>query len=482
MENLMILSGLVLLLCIISSKIFYKWGVPVLLVFIIIGMLFGSDGIGGIYFDNYDMTYYLSSIALVFIMFYGGFCTEWKKTKTIIKPAIMLSTVGVVITAGLTGLFCYYVLKTTMLEGLLIGSVSASTDAASVMSILRSRNLKLKNNIDSLIEFESGSNDPTAYMLTSIVILLLTATNDISLGIPTMIAKQIIFGGTVGYILAQITVLILRKLEFDIEGLYPIFTVAVALLAYSVSYSLGGNGYLSVFIAGIVIGNAKIPYKKSLNHFFDGLSWIMQIMLFFMLGLLAFPSQIPAVILKGTAISIFLIVLGRPIAVFLILSVFKIPIKEQLFISWVGLRGAASLVFAIYAITSLKSIENDIFHIIFFVALFSVAIQGSLIPWIAKKLGLLDEKNETYEVEETTTDKIKGCMFELQVEKDSIFINKPIMDCEIPSDVLIIMIKREDKVVIPKGFTIIKENDTLVFTSDNSEVINTFIKDNTKIS
>ena len=475
MINLMILCGLVLLTCIITSKIFYRWGVPVLLVFMGIGMIFGSDGIGGIYFDNYDMTYFLASTALVFIMFYGGFCTQWSKAKPISIPAVMLSTLGVAITAGLTGLFCYFVLKTSMLEGLLLGSVVASTDAASVLSILRSRNLKLKNNIDTLVEFESGSNDPTAYMLTSIVIVLMGTSGGMNagsmgLGVLIMVLKQVGFGIAVGLVLSSMSVFILRRIKFEIEGLYPIFTTAVAILAYAISETLGGNGYLSVFFAGIVIGNAKIPHKKSLTHFFDGLSWIMQIMLFFMLGLLAFPSQIPNIAFEGIMISLFLILIGRPIAVFSILCWFKIPIKQQLFISWVGLRGAASLVFAIFAITKNVTIQSDIFHIIFFIALFSVTIQGSFIPLVAKKLGLIEEEviedNQVSELKK----KFKNGMVEMLVEEGNKWINKALMDCEIPEEILVVMIKRQGKVIVPKGFTIIKENDVLVLIGQECEL------------
>ncbi|MDU5412006.1 MAG: cation:proton antiporter, partial [Clostridium perfringens] len=288
-----------------------------------------------------------------------------------------------------------------------------------------------------------------------------------------MIFKQIVFGVTVGLFLSKLAVFILRKVEFEIEGLYPIFTITVAILAYSISEFLGGNGYLSVFIAGIVMGNSKIPHKKSLNHFFDGLSWIMQIILFFMLGLLAFPSQLPSIAFEGIAISIFLILVGRPIAVFTILSWFKVPIKEQMFISWVGLRGAGSLVFAIYAITKTSAIENDIFHIIFFIALFSVAIQGTLIPWFAKKLDLICYEDDNHE--DNMKNNIKDYIFEVKVGENNKIVNKAIMDSEIPDEILIVMIKRDNKVVIPKGFTIIKPNDTLVLTSENNEIMNSFL-------
>jgi potassium/hydrogen antiporter len=290
MIELMIVCGLILLICISSSKILYKFGIPMLLIFIVLGMIFGSDGIVGIYFDNYQLTSIVSSLALVFIMFYGGFGTNWKMARKSAVPSILMSSFGVIITAGLTGLFCHYVLKTSILEGLLIGAVVGSTDAASVFSVLRSQKLNLKGTLAPLLEIESGSNDPIAYMLT-IIILTLMSNGGVSLIIP-MLIKQILFGIITGSILARISVYILKRANFEVEGFYTIFVTAIAILSYALSEYIGGNGYLSVYMAGIILGNNRIPHKKSLVHFFDGLSWIMQIGLFFVLGLLAFPSKL----------------------------------------------------------------------------------------------------------------------------------------------------------------------------------------------
>lgn len=470
MINLMIICALILLVCVTSTKILYKFGVPILLIFIIFGMLFGSDGVIGIYFDNYELTSQLCSIALIFIMFYGGFGTNWKMAKPVAVQSVLLSTIGVVITAGLTGLFCFWVFKTTILEGLLIGSVIASTDAAAVFAILRSQKLNLKGSLASILEVESGSNDPFAYMLT-IIILGLMAGNGYGSIVP-MLLTQVIVGVLCGAILAKGTVYLLRRANFEIEGFYPIFVTAVAVLAYALSEYLGGNGYLSVYIAGIIIGNKKIPHKKSLVHFFDGISWIMQIMLFFILGLLAFPSQLPAVAFKGVTISLFMIIIARPIAVFGILSFFNMSFKEKLFISWVGLRGAASMVFAIFAVTYGVPINNDIFHIIFFLALFSVAVQGTLVPTVAKKLDLVDDESPVlktfndYESEKSTK------LLEIKVKKDSKYANKSIMDSDIPEEILIVMIKRDGNVLVPKGSTIIMEDDIVVLTGENLEQLN----------
>ncbi|HCO74186.1 MAG TPA: potassium/proton antiporter [Clostridium sp.] len=469
MLELMIVCGLVLLICITSSKVLYKFGVPMLLIFIILGMLFGSDGVVGIYFDNYELTRELCSFGLVFIMFYGGFGTNWKEAKPVARESILMSTFGVIITSGLTGLFCYFVLKTSLLEGLLIGSIVGSTDAASVFSILRSQKLNLKGEIASILEVESGSNDPIAYMLTLIVLTLMN-NGGISSIVPTVIG-QIIFGILIGVILSKLTVYIMRNANFEVDGFYTIFITAIAILSYALSEWVGGNGYLSVYIAGIIIGNSKIPHKRSLVHFFDGVSWIMQIMLFFVLGLLAFPSELPSVIGSSILISIFMIIIARPIATFSVLSWFKIPFKQQLFVSWVGLRGAASIVFAIYAITSGIPLENDIFHIIFFIALLSVAIQGTLIPKVARKLDLVDDTKTVlktftdYQEDRSTT------LIEYNVDSNSSWKEKTIMEADIPEEILIVMIKRDSEIIVPKGSTLINQGDILVLSGNNIEYL-----------
>lgn len=472
MTELMIISGLVLIISITSTKVLYKFGVPMLLIFIVLGMLFGSDGIVGIYFDNYELTNQLCSLGLVFIMFYGGFGTNWKKAKPVAVPSILMSSLGVVITAGLTGLFCHLIIKMTLLEGLLVGTVVASTDAASVFAVLRAQKLNLKGSLASLLEVESGSNDPIAYMLTIVVLAMMKSSGDLSFWSGfLLILTQIGFGLIVGFLLAKLAVYILRRSDFEIYGFYTIFVMAIAILSYSLSQFIGGNGYLSVYISGIIIGNSKIPHKKSIFHFFDGISWTMQILLFFMLGLLSFPSKIPYVTGTSVIISLFMILIARPLATFIILSPFKFSKKEKLFISWVGLRGAASVVFAILAVTYGVNIENDIFHIIFFIALLSVSIQGTLIPKLANFLDLVDTEDRSA-VLKTFNDysgEINTELLELNITKDNKWINKAIMDANIPEDILIVMIKRNNSVIVPKGSTIIKPGDTLFLGGNNIE-------------
>lgn len=480
MTEFLIGISVILLLCIIFSKMLFKLGVPTLLIFLVLGMLAGSDGIGGFYFDDFKISENLASIALVFIMFYGGFGTNWNTAKPIAPQAILLSSVGTAVTAFLTGLFCYYVLKFTFLEGMLVGSVIASTDAASVFGILRSQKLGLKDNTTPLLEVESGSNDPFSYMMTMIVLALLAGSGSSDISVPLLLFKQIVFGGAIGAILGFSSSYVLRHINFEIDGFYLIFVTAVAILGYSVSSKVGGNGFLCVYISGIILGNSKIFHRKSLTAFFDGVSWLMQIALFFVLGLLSFPSKLPSVAIEGSLIAIFMIIIARPIAVFSILSWFKVPVKNQLFISWVGIRGAASIVFAIYAVTAHTNHSNDIFHIVFFVVLFSILLQGSFIPTVAKKLGLIDpeEKNSMKNFSDYD-DETYTQLMEIKIDENHVWVNKTIVHAEVPDNILIVMIKRKKDIVIPNGSTLLLPGDILVLSGDDFSGITTKTK-NTK--
>lgn len=472
MVNVMIICGLVLLMCITSTKILYRFGVPILLVFIVFGMLFGPDGLVGIEFNDYQLASKISTVALIFIMFYGGFGTNWEMARPVAIQSVFLSTLGVIFTAGLTGLFCFFVFKTTLLEGLLIGSIVGSTDAASVFAILRSQKLNLRGSIASMLELESGSNDPCAYMLT-VIILGLMSGNGYSNILP-MVLNQVIVGVVISVVLAKLSVFLLRHAKFEIEGFYPIFITAIAVLSYSLSEYFLGNGYLSVYITGIIIGNSKIPHKKSIFQFFDGISWIMQIMLFFMLGLIAFPSKIPSVMIKGISISIFMIFVARPVAIFSILYWFKVPLKEKVFISWVGIRGAASIVFAIFAGTYGVTINNDIFHIIFFIALFSVVVQGTIIPRMAKRLDLIDNEESVLRTFNDYKEDKSTRLIEFTIDEHNAIANKTIMDANIPEDILVVMIKRDGDVFVPNGSTEILPKDILVLSGNKLKHFNEY--------
>ena len=464
MVQLMLCCGLILLICITSSKVLYRFGVPLLLIFIFLGMIFGVMVID---FSDFQLTGKIASIALVFIMFYGGFGTNWSMARPKAAPSILMSTLGTIITFFITGVFVYLIFKISFLESLLIGAVVSSTDAASVFAILRSQKLNLEGSLASLLEVESGSNDPVACMLTLIILTIMGGGTVMNL-IPLVIS-QIVVGIMIGTLIAMTSIYLIRHANFEIESFYVIFIIAIAIISYSLSEWMGGNGYLSVYISGIIIGNSKIPHKKTLVHFLDGVSWIMQIILFFILGLLANPLELPKVIGKSVVISLGIIFIARPISVFLVLKKFDFNTKEKLFIAWVGLRGAASIVFAIFALNYGISISNDIYHIIFFIALISVGVQGTLIPIIAKRLELLDNNRPVLKTFNDYVEERNTKVMELKIEGTCKLINKSIMDANIPEEILIAMIKREDEIIIPKGASIIKEGDILVVVGNCSE-------------
>lgn len=472
MYIVLIIVSVLILLSVFTTKALYRFGVPSLLIFLGLGMLMGSDGIGGIRFDNFEMAENFSIFAIVIIIFFGGFGTKWETAKPTAVKSILLSSVGTIITATVTGLFCALILKVPVLYGLLFGAVVASTDAASVFSILRSRKLNLKDGLAPLLEIESGSNDPFAYLMTIIIIMVIQSggTDAIAGKVIASFVMQIGIAAIVGVSVSTLAVILLRNLNLEIDGLYPILLLAIVMLSFSLCEVVGGNGLLCVYILGIVIGNSKILNRKMLVHFFDGLAWIMQIMLFFFLGLLSLPSSLPSIFIPGILLSVIIIFVARPISVFGILSWFKVPVKSQILTSWVGLRGAASIVFAVTAVIALgDDLPYDLFHLVFFVALFSILIQGTLTPFMAKKLDLVD-KDEKNTVMKTFTDyfgESHNALFEHKITKKDKFMGKSIVDSDIPESILIIMIKRGNEIITPKGSTKLMENDVLVVSGED---------------
>lgn len=311
MAILLLLCCAVILSCIIANRFSNKFGMPALLCFMALGMIFGSDGLFKISFNNYTMTEQLCTVALIFIMFYGGFGTNWQTARPVAVKAGILSTFGVIVTALLTCFFCYKILHFSYSESFLIGSVLSSTDAASVFSILRSKNLSLKNSTAPLLEIESGSNDPMAYMLTMIALAMLSG--DTGTSIPVMLFTQITFGAAVGVASAYIGIAVLQKGDIVSEGMDTVFVIALALLSYALPTIIGGNGYLSVYLTGIILGNSPISNKITLVHFFDGITGLAQILIFFLLGLLSFPHRLPDIFLPSLAIALFLTFAARPI-------------------------------------------------------------------------------------------------------------------------------------------------------------------------
>lgn len=469
MANALLIGAGIILACILANRFSNRFGLPALLLFMAVGMLFGSDGIFKISFDNYYLTEQVCTVALIFIMFYGGFCTKWDIAKPVAAKATFLASVGVVVTALLVCVFCYFVLGFEPIESFLIGAVISSTDAASVFSILRSKKLSLKDGTASMLELESGSNDPTAYMLTMIGLTLLKG-NDMNT-IWYMLFAQIVYGVVLGVVIAIISIFILQKLNIVPEGLDTIFIIAVMLISFALTNLVGGNGFLSVYLTGIILGNSKIKNKVPLIHFFDALTGLAQIVIFFLLGLLAFPHRIIDILPATILITLFLTFIARPIAVFGILLPAKCSIRQCLLVSWAGLRGAASIVFAIMVIAVDGTMQNDLFHIVFLIALLSVTFQGTLLPFIAKKLHMVDEETDVRKTFNDYQEESAMTLMRLFIPPGHSWINRTMSKVNLPTGSLALMIKRNGETIVPRGDTLILENDAIILSVPSYQAV-----------
>ena len=468
MTSYILLVAAVILLCLSLNKMSNKLGIPMLLAYILLGMMFGTDGILKIPFDNFTIAEQICTVSLIFIMFYGGFGTNWKQAKPVAGKAVLLSTVGVILTAVTTGAFCHFILRMDFWESMLIGSVISSTDAASVFSILRSKRLNLKNNTASMLEVESGSNDPCSYMLTVIILTIMSGELSGS-SLVVMIFSQIIFGILVGVVVALAAAFILKKVNFATDGFDTIFVFSMALVSYAGASMINGNGYLAAYIAGIILGNTPLHHKKSLVHFFDGITGLMQMLIFVLLGLLAYPSQLPKILPIALAIAVFLTFVARPVSVFAILMPFRCPVKQQLLVSWAGLRGAASIVFAIMATVSPAYTKNDLFHIVIFIVLFSISIQGTLLGLVAKKLDMIDENGNVMKTFSDYSDEMPVEFVKISIKAGHPWENRRIKDLTSLPDLLLVLILRGEERIIPNGNTVVLAGDKIVLSALSPE-------------
>jgi potassium/hydrogen antiporter len=473
-ENILLIGSILLFISLFAGKTSYKFGVPVLILFISIGMLAGSEGIGGIYFDNPKTAQFIGIIALNFILFSGGLDTDWQSIKPILWQGISLSTLGVLISAFTVGLFVWAVTDFTIYEGLLLGSIVSSTDSAAVFSILRSKSLALKGNIRPTLELESGSNDPMAYILT-IVFTGLVINQDSSLaGIVPMFLMQMIIGGLMGIIIGKLGTIVINKIQLDFEGLYIVLVIAIMFFSFSFTNFIQGNGFLAVYLCALYLGNQELMHKKKILKSFDSFAWLMQIILFLTLGLLVFPSEIIPVIGIGLIISLFIILISRPVSVFISLAPFKIQNRTKLFLSWVGLRGAVPIVFATYPLLAGAEKAHMIFNIVFFVSITSVIVQGTSLPVIAKwlKLTLPEELKKRTRTDMVLTEGIKSLLTELVIPDNGVVAGKQIVQLGLPKTTLISFILRGNNYIIPDGSTILQKNDKLFILSENKDALN----------
>lgn len=385
-ELILLVAGVLLLLSVLATKLGGRLGVPGLLLFLAIGMLAGSDGPGGIWFDNYALAQFVGTVALVFILYSGGLFTRWGTVRPILGPGLSLSSVGVFITMLATGAFAYWVLDLRWLEALLLGAIVSSTDASAVFGVLRERAVRLRKPLRPLLEFESGTNDPMAVFLTVGLTLLLTQPGMSGWQILPMFVQQMLLGLLLGYGLGRVSVWLLRHLRLSFDGLYAVFSLTLMLLVFSLTAVLGGSGFLAVYVAGVVVGNSDFPRKTALTSFHEGLSWLMEIGMFLTLGLLVFPSQLPAVAPSAILLALFLMLIARPLAVLLSLPTPRFTLNEKAFIAWVGLRGAIPIVLATFPLLAGLEAAQQIFNVTFFVVIFSVLAQGTTLPLAARWL------------------------------------------------------------------------------------------------
>lgn len=468
------LFGLIVFICVLLNNESSKRGVPMLLAFIVFGIVCGNIGQIPIYLDDSGLAEKVCTVALVFIMFYGGFGTNWKSARSVAVESGLLATAGVFVTALVTGLFCRFVMGWAWAESLLLGAVLSSTDAASVFSILRSNKLGLKNNTAPILEMESGSNDPAAYMLTAVMVSIVNGGISAG-GVVWMVLLQIGLGALFGLLIAQAGVALMRRLSFPTSGFDSLMVLAIAIASYSIPDMLGGNGYLSAYIVGIVMGNNSFPSRKKLVAFFDGITGLMQMVIFFILGLLARPVLLWKALLPALAIAGALLLISRPIAVASILAPFrKYPARQQGLITFAGLRGASSIVFAIVAITRCEVLNHDIFSIAFCVVLISIGVEGSLIPWAAHKLGMIDNSNDVMKTfsdfaEETTVN-----FSWVMVAQGDHWDGLALKDAHLPKGMLVCRITRPDKEnpsikhrFTPNGDTVMEAGDIIILCTQS---------------
>lgn len=483
-ENILFIGSILIFCSILITKAGGRFGMPALLLFLVAGMLFGSDGLG-IHFDNVGQAQFVGMVALCVILFTGGLETKLSDIRPVAGPGLILSTIGVLLTTAFTGGFIYLLsawdyisFELPLVTCFLLAATMSSTDSASVFNILRGKGINLKNNMQPMLELESGSNDPMAYILTIVLIQLaltvgatggtMPATSVLVVDSLKVLMQQFAIGTMLGTGAGFATVWFMKKVNLNNIPLYSIMLMSIVFFTFAMTDMLDGNGYLAVYISGIIVGNNKMKNRRQVVAFFDGMTWIMQIGMFLLLGLLVNPSQMWKTALAALFIGVFMMVVARPLSVFISLSPFKgVSNRSKLFISWVGLRGAVPIIFAMYPVVEHVPGSNEIFNVVFFITLLSLVVQGSTIVAVAKRLDLLlpaVEKSE-FNVE----------LPEEAGEQTEITITRELIDekgntlkaLELPKGVLVIFIKRGDRYIVPNGGVELQPGDHLLMIASS---------------
>lgn len=472
--NILLVGSIILFAAIAAGKISNRFGTPMLLLFLFVGMAFGTDGLG-IEFDNFATAQFVGMVALSVILFSGGMDTDFREIRPVMKEGVVLATVGVLLTAAFTGAFIYFIggplgKAVSLPVALLTAAVMSSTDSASVFAILRAKKQGLKHNLRPLLELESGSNDPMAYILTILLIQVVggDTTSGSAWAVVLTFLKQMGIGALAGWLLGLGAIQIINRLNIGNKSLYSILLLSVVFFISSFTDLLGGNGYLAVYIAGIVMGNHHLSYKRSLSTFFDGITWLVQIVMFLMLGLLVNPHELVDIAPLGIIVGVFMIAVARPAAVHLSLLPLRssLPRNARHYISWVGLRGAAPILFATYPKLAGLDPNNTIFNLVFFITIFSLLVQGTTVSSMATTMGVGDKSpEEGFDID--LPDEVKAALTEIEITNQK-SIGKSLKDISLPPRTLVMMIRRGGHYIVPNGKTTIQQGDRLLLISEDA--------------
>ena len=480
-ENLLLLCSVLIFVAVLVTKLGTRFGVPSLLLFLLLGMVVGHDGLG-LHFEDYEVAESLGHFAMTIILFSAGLETSLSETKPVFRQGTMLSTVGVLLTVLLTGLFIWLVPgragATPLLGCLLLAAVMGSTDSASVFSVLRGKKLHLRENLAPMLELESGSNDPMAYTLTILLVKILTTEGPAAHGGWSAVLTgclvfllQIIVGLAVGFAVGFAAKWVLNHIHFSGFALTSILILSVGFFANGLASLLHGNGLLALYVAAIIIGNkADLTQRKEILHFFSGLTWLMQLVMFLVLGLLARPSQMLSALLPALLIGLFMMLIARPASVFLSLLPFKgISVRAKTFVSWVGLKGAGPILFALCPVVAGLEHATEMFNIVFLITLFSLLVQGASLGWMARLLHLSydeDPKAETFGME---IPEEMGLLRDHTVTEEDLAMGSTLRDLGLPHGIRVMMVRRGDKYLVPHGSMPLEPGDRLVIIMGDSD-------------
>ena len=469
-ENIFFLGAVLIFVSIIISKWGYRFGVPTLLLFLFTGMLFGSDGLG-LEFHSHEDAQLIGMLSLSVILFSGGMDTKRRDIEPVVTQGLILSTLGVLITTVITGLLIYYLSVWTRLDiglslplSMLLAATVSSTDSASVFNLLRSQHIGLKYNLRPLLELESGSNDPMAYVLTVALVDMIVQAGEFSgMELATKIIGQLAVGGLLGYLGGRALVWIVNRINLPNPSLYPVLVLCSILIIFTFTDMFHGNGYLAVYVAGVVAGNSRLSYRRETNTFMQGVTWLLQILMFLTLGLLVNPGEMIHVLLVAVAIGLFMMFVARPVAVFLCLQPFRVPVKAKLFLSWVGLRGAVPIIFATYPVIAGIEDADFLFNVVFVITLLSLSLQGTTITSAAHWLGLATEEPKTgndFGIE--LPDELESKLSEITLTEESLADGNRLQDMHFPKGTLVMMVKRGNSFIVPNGQLELRKGDILL--------------------